>query len=440
MGKKSKRRGGTGGGRKSRQAATVVDAGDTGGSSRLACDQLAAPALTPAEAVALLETVPPPTSLKGIVSTNDDPGKCALCISPNALNNPFGFEYLPRLCCGKRVCLACIGADANCELNCGYALDLLGERRCTFCNGKASEDVQKAALSREPWAQYSMGIFHCDLGGTPALLNEAFACMVQAASRGHPQAFLKLSDLCRGEKGHPCDLTAAKAFAKKARSLHPDLRLESNKALMDIAMDHLQDGAVEEVMGILSDIAKEADRDALDGDLCDRIAVTAHKIEQHQLAGDMSARSFCHGAVEMALCASDCYFLSENYALGKLWLSVACKTKSGYDCAVERVYGTVEQMGWSNCKQRRDEIRTELREIRDSCGGCGDALEGDTRKYCRGCMAFCYCSRKCQKLHWNRSDADGGHRTECKEVQDQARKILEAIQSGKVDLPSKKNE
>ena len=67
MGKKSKRRGGGGGGKKSRQ--TAVGAGDVGGSPRLAGDQLAAvaagPTVTPADALALLETVQPPTSLKG---------------------------------------------------------------------------------------------------------------------------------------------------------------------------------------------------------------------------------------------------------------------------------------------------------------------------------------------------------------------------------------
>ena len=152
----------------------------------------------------------------------------------------------------------------------------------------------------------------------------------------------------------------------------------------------------------------------------------------------MSARSFCHGAVESALCASDCYTHIEHYALSKLWLSVACKTSSGFRCFKKMTDGTFEPTAWSRFKELRDEIRAKLREISDSCGGCGAALEGDTRQYCRGCKAFCYCSRECQKLHWNRADADGGHRAECKEAQDQACKILEAIQSGKIDLSKNK--
>ena len=488
MGKKSKRRGGTGGGRKGRHAGAGVGAGEVGVSSGSYLDQLiaatasraATPTLTPAEAVALLETVPPPTSLKGIVSTNDDPGKCALCLSPSALVVPCGalgeafsivpqsccgkrfrnacvgadnnrgtaldlvgelFSIVPQLCCGKRFCNACLGADDNC----GTALDLLGERRCTFCNCTESDRAMKIFESREPWAHYSMGIVHCH--SEDLWTNGAFDLMVQAASQGHPEAFLSLSELCRGEWGYPRDLMAAQAFAMKARSLHPDLALRSNEILVGVAEGYLEDGAVEEADAIFTDVAKEADSNALDVDLCDKLVVYLYPMEQYQLAGEMSAMSFCHGAIESALCASDCYALSEHYALSKLWLSVACKTKSGYDDAVEKwseraQHKMVEDvhMCWSHAKQRRDEIRSELCWIRDSCGGCGAALEGDTRKYCRGCMAFCYCSRECQKLHWNRPDADGGHSTECKEAQDQARKILAAIQFGKVDLSSKKNE
>jgi uncharacterized protein YukE len=198
---------------------------------------------------------------------------------------------------------------------------------------------------------------------------------------------------------------------------------------LDTARGYFEDGAAEEVFDILSDIAKETDPDAFDGKLCQGIVAAAFQTGQNQLAGDMSAKAFCLGEIEYALSAIDGYFLSENYALSKLWLSVADKTKA--DVNVDNLM--------PHATERQDAIRTKLRKIRDSCGGCGDSLEGDMRKYCRGCMAFCYCSRECQKLHWNRPDADGGHRTECKEAQDQARKILEAIQCGKVVL-TKKNE
>ena len=439
MGKKSKRRGGTGGGRKIRQ---TVGAGDVGGSPRLAGDQLAAAAApgaaglhTPADAVALLETVQPPPSLKGIVSTNDDPGKCAMCLSPAGLGfSSVGANFVPEwaachLCCGKRVCRACD------EHNFGFALDLLGGHRCTFCNAKVGDEVLVKASSGTPWAQYFNGLSFCVFGDSP---NQAFDYMVKAASQGHPEAVLMLCELCRGQFGHPRDLMAAQIFAKKARSFHPDLRLNSNMRLLNIAKEYLEDGAVEEVMGILSDVAKETDPNALDGELCKGVAVFAYRIQQYQFSGEMFARAFYHGIIQSAFHASDCYTRTEHYALCKLWLSVACKTSSDFRCFMMKGDdGTIVPLSWSFFKPRRDAIRSELREIRDSCGGCGTALEGDMRKYCRGCKAFCYCGRDCQKMHWNR--ADGGHRAECKEAQDQACKILEAIQSGKIDL-SKKND
>ena len=55
------------------------------------------------------------------------------------------------------------------------------------------------------------------------------------------------------------------------------------------------------------------------------------------------------------------------------------------------------------------------------------------RKMCRRCRTYCYCSRECQELDWNR--AIYGHREECMEVAAEMRKLLAAIQNGQLQLP-----
>ena len=55
--------------------------------------------------------------------------------------------------------------------------------------------------------------------------------------------------------------------------------------------------------------------------------------------------------------------------------------------------------------------RAFLRQLRDTCGACGTKFEGKDRKFCGGCRTFCYCSRECQKIHWNQKAL--GHREDC---------------------------
>ena len=65
-----------------------------------------------------------------------------------------------------------------------------------------------------------------------------------------------------------------------------------------------------------------------------------------------------------------------------------------------------------------------LRQMRDACGGCGADFEGKERKFCRGCRKFCYCSRECQKVYWNRKKH--GHREDCLGLKDLKQKLKEA--------------
>ena len=87
---------------------------------------------------------------------------------------------------------------------------------------------------------------------------------------------------------------------------------------------------------------------------------------------------------------------------------------------------------WDHDEHERNEVRSHLREMQDSCGGCGTILSGDRRKYCRCCLTYCYCNEDCQKKHW-----DDGHREECKEVEMHMHNILRAIRLGRFDWARK---
>ena len=52
------------------------------------------------------------------------------------------------------------------------------------------------------------------------------------------------------------------------------------------------------------------------------------------------------------------------------------------------------------------------------------AFEGKDRKFCRSCKTFCYCSRECQKMHWNRKK--DGHREDCKGAMELKQKLKKA--------------
>ena len=411
MGKKSKRRGGGGGGGK-RNGGILSSHNRIGGDQLTASGGTSATADTDtfsAEEAAALLRVPKPRSFKGIISTNDEPDKCIHCFSDVLVRGVIS------PCCGKVCCLDCSNSpDHNCQI-----LDLRGKYRCTFCNALVSKRdaiLKQEAQLGKPWAQFTLS--RRLLANAPT---DSFHWLRKAARAGDPYAFDKCAKIFLGGYGTNRDLRLARSFAQKVRSLHPGLGLLCNRRLLDVAEAYIESGEKNEANNILSGIVRESDENALDANLCCDIASLI--IDDHSSA-EIYAQSFCYGRIESALNASFQFFYCEKHALSKLWLDVACKTNTLYTTVVD--HG--KMMSWADQSSYRDIHQSKFREMRNSCGGCGGALSGERRKYCRCCRTYCYCNEDCQKKHW-----ENGHREECKQVEVHMRRILRAIRFGRFD-------
>ena len=444
MGKKSKRRaagrgrgnafgGGSGSGPSATVSGDVVDpsaaaaasgagaGAGTGRDSRMHSNAVVKAAAAFAN---MLEGIKPRESLQGIVNTNDDPLLCAGrdCSSKLDLWDCGITMRYTMLCCGKRFCPDCYPA---------------WNERCGGCRAPRPMLVAKGmkrARSGEPWAQLTMGNFFLKTEGRPT---EGMECLQSAALQGHPQAVRNLSvEYCIGEL-FPRDLSVARALAWKTVEVWDDPAWHRScfELLVCVAEELAADGPDEglhQAAAILRGIAKDVDKVNLSAKFCGRAVSILQRIESVDsdsalarfasrvfrlgIPNFLGHPSFRSTAKEACLC----HLLADEPGLGMLWFSISRK---------------LLQYASDNESQEPFMLGCwpELRNIRNACGGCGAVLEGERRKMCRRCRTYCYCSRDCQKSHWNR--ADGGHRGECMEVADEIRKILTAIRNGQLHQP-----
>ena len=246
---------------------------------------------------------------------------------------------------------------------------------------KRAEILQQEAQLGKPWAQYIFGRLRL-LANAPT---ESFKWLRKAARAGHPYAFYDFAKIFLAGNGINRDLRLAKSFADKARSLHSGMGLLCNMMQLDIAKEYISDGDETEANDVLLSIVQETDESALDAILCSSVGARLANINS---SADMYVRAFCYGHIESALLPSIQFFSCEKHALSKLWLDVACRSKSFYSSV--KVASSGEMLGWADYNSNRNGTRSKLRQMRNPCGGCGAALAGDRRKYCRCCRTYCY--------------------------------------------------
>ena len=331
-------------------------------------------------------------SLKGIVNTNENPHCCSVCLGPVALVGDALFNF----CCGKIACGKCNDA--------GKFYDEKADR-CLLCNATNINNIgpiKKQAKKGYAWAQNRLGTQYASGEKVTQSFYDAFRWFRKAAAKGNPFAMLNLSVSYRVGKGCSLDLAEARAWAQKAA-----------------IFDHFKDAAINQLASIGFEYGRSGDRDKAQSTLSailemdiDNAATTSSAETQYNLgclyynlqeftsALKWFTAAFLHQEADAACDAMGCSLNLLRYAEAKLWLSLV--SRAGQEDIDQNWVGSV-----SNLQQH-------LHDLRQSCKVCSAPLDRANRKLCKGCKAYCYCSRDCQKVHWNRSG--DGHREECKRV------------------------
>ena len=344
------------------------------------------------------DTQPPASShpLKGILNTKDDPFRCANCSksidggSDSALYN----------CCGKNVCLECCKTMGSAQAK---------THRCCFCNVPHSNMIsanKKHAKRGLAWAQSVLGQNYCRGSGVTKSSYESVRWFRKAAAQGHPIAMINLCKFCRLGEGCCRDLVEAQMWGKKTLAIVSSFENGNHvkewcyNELAQIGVDYNELGDNNEALSVVSEITDTEE------------AATQRSLGYIYFnAGDYSsALKWCtlcamHREYDVAWrfdvahdAMGSCWSL-ERDAEAKFWLSFASACMSR-DASID--------------VSLLDGVQEQLRTLRKTCKVCSVPLSTATRKLCKGCKTYCYCSAACQKEHWDRTE--DGHREECKRV------------------------
>ena len=325
--------------------------------------------------------------LKGIINSNDDPLCCASCsvLFPDGL-----FVSIFHGCCGVQICNACTEA--------GRAYDI-GTDRCLLCNAADSIGLlKKNAKKGYAWAQDLLGQKFYQGEGVAQSDYDAVRWYRKGAAKGNPLAYYHLSYRhMRGEGGCKRDLSVAVEYANMTAEIDPRLIKIAKDVLCTIADDHTDDTHFDKAIFLLKPLAEEGLANAQHN-----LARAYHLNGEDVLGLQWSTASAMQGFDLSAYVAMQCCRFIEPipWPQARFWLGIARKRKEDNFSASEL--------------SNMDSVSSALGEIRSNCKTCGVELNSETRKLCKGCKTYCYCSVDCQKIHWGRSE--DGHRTECKEV------------------------
>ena len=334
--------------------------------------------------------------LKGIINSNDDPLRCASCsvVFPDGLSREYSSM---STCCGKESCRKCVGR----------AYESKGDR-CLLCNASNVSGIgitKKRAKKGHAWAQQMLAQSFSKGEKVPQSDYEAVRWYRKAAAGGCPQSCYCLSILYHEGFGCKRDDSEAMKYAKLAMEIDPRLTSVACDRMSAIISDNISDDQLGVIISSLQPLAQEGFANA-QHHLGRAYSLTG----QYELGLKWTTSAALEGFIPSAYAAMVyCRFMNHVplWPKARFWLAVA--TKRGEDSHPGRA-STME------------EVTSVLREIRKNCKTCGIQLNSCTRKLCKGCKTYCYCSVDCQKVHWDRPE--DGHRAECKEVMELKKKFI----------------
>jgi TPR repeat protein len=276
---------------------------------------------------------------------------------------------------------------------------------CNATNVGSIGLIKKQAKKGRAWAQAHLGRAFRYGEGVAQSDYEALRWQRKAAAQGNPRAYGQLSHFYfYGIGGCKRDLSVAVDYiekVKKAVAIDPrsaDADLVSD-GLCDVGCEYIKDDQFDEAIAILEPLAEKGFARAQH-----LLAIEFYRMNQDALALKWTTAAALQGFRPSAYLAMLCSRSIEPVTVPQVrfWWNVA--RKRGEDDGQVRA-------------SNMDEVREDLRQMRGSCTVCSVALGTDTctRKSCKGCNMYCYCSVDCQKIHWGRSE--DGHRAECEEVQ-----------------------
>mmetsp|Transcript_3837 Transcript_3837/g.10854 ORF Transcript_3837/g.10854 Transcript_3837/m.10854 type:complete len:465 (+) Transcript_3837:403-1797(+) len=335
----------------------------------------------------------------GVISTNVDSRRCGIC--DEAIVGPQLDTVDVLSCCGRRICADCHGSDRE------IATNRAGERvSCSVCGEAAPASVSekkrnvRRLAKRAPWAAHILGTARYDDGefavGSPY---DAVRYLRKAASAGNPEALFHLGRHLSDGCGCIQNLQEALVCLDRCVTIDPAYTDCVSHVLVSLSGHYLEKKpeVSEALLEKISITGNEAAQYIL-GTMYQDPAINLRSEDidgqSWQLLSALNRHMFTYFVALR-------FFQQKKYAQARFFLE--------WDAGQQ-------ERQLSGQKKDYEALHEGLLQIKENCGWCGVPLPVKrNRKTCRQCLAVCYCSRSCQKYHWN-SRSERSHRNDCKDV------------------------